>query len=147
MLLPIPPLLFLICCLAMLALHQWLPILVLFSIPDNLLGLLPLGIGFAISLRGAWQFVAEKTNLHAFKEPDLLVVSGIFRFTRNPMYLGLTLALGSIAILLGGLSAWLPAILFFAVADRCYIPQEERAMSDKFGDAYQDYQSQTRRWI
>ncbi|WP_275557288.1 isoprenylcysteine carboxylmethyltransferase family protein [Pseudoalteromonas sp. J010] len=84
----------------------------------------------------------------AFDEPTVLVASGIYKYTRNPMYLGFTIAIFGFAILLGGsLSSLLLTAAFFLITDRWYIPYEERMMHAKFGREYEAYCRKVRRWI
>ncbi len=76
-----------------------------------------------------------------------LVTGGVFAVTRNPMYLGLVLLLTAWAVFLG--SPWLLAgpLVFGLLINQFQIAPEERAMRDKFGQAYADYCKRARRWI
>ncbi len=76
-----------------------------------------------------------------------LVVSGVYRVTRNPMYLGLLVNLFAWAYFVSnGLSfLFLPAFVLYM--NRFQIRLEERALQSKFGQAYADYRSQVRRWL
>lgn len=76
-----------------------------------------------------------------------LVTGGVFRFSRNPMYLGLLLLLIAYAVRLDDLLVWLGPLFFMAYVTRFQIAPEERALSLKFGDAYLQYKARTRRWI
>jgi protein-S-isoprenylcysteine O-methyltransferase Ste14 len=76
-----------------------------------------------------------------------LVRSGVFRFTRNPMYLGMLLALTAWAV---WLSNWLGVLVlagFVAYITRYQIMPEERALAAKFGSAFDEYAARVRRWI
>ena len=75
------------------------------------------------------------------------MTSGIYRITRNPMYVGMTLLLTAWTAGLG--SAWLLAgpLLFALFITRFQIVPEERVMQAKFGDAYTRYRQQVRRWL
>jgi protein-S-isoprenylcysteine O-methyltransferase Ste14 len=115
--------------------------------PYNWLGLLGLAGGFAVSFIAARQFERVGTNIKTFNDPTLFVTDGLFRWTRNPMYLGITLLLTGIAVLIGALSPFAGPILFALTADRWYIPFEEQAMQSKFGERYTAYRRVTRRWI
>lgn len=76
-----------------------------------------------------------------------LVVVGIYRLTRNPMYLGFAMILLSWALQLG--STWTLAgpTLFVLYIGRFQIAPEERALSARFGDSYLAYQKRVRRWV
>ncbi len=76
-----------------------------------------------------------------------LVVNGMYRFSRNPMYLGATLILLGIAVFLDDGLALLPAPLFAVYLNCFQIIPEERALEELFGDEYRDYKKRVRRWI
>ncbi len=112
----------------------------------------PVGIaiavaGIAINLASVWRFSREKTNLLTFNEPGKLVVRDAFRFTRNPMYLGMVLALLGFALWLGSAAALVAPLGFFIACNFWYIPFEEQAMKVQFGTQYHEYCKKTRRWI
>lgn len=75
------------------------------------------------------------------------VTRGPYRFTRNPMYLGLILLQVGIACLLGNGWVVLLAPLSYALLDRIVIPGEERYLAAKYGAAYDDYRRSVRRWL
>jgi protein-S-isoprenylcysteine O-methyltransferase Ste14 len=143
----LPPTLFLICIVTMVVLWWLVPIKQLGSFPMNLLGLLPLISGVGLSTRGSEKFRKLGTNIKTFDEPNILVKDGIFQYSRNPMYLGFVIALCGVSVLLGSLSTTFVVIAFWALTDRWYIEFEERAMLRKFGEDYNTYKSQVRRWI
>ncbi|MEI7057654.1 isoprenylcysteine carboxylmethyltransferase family protein [Nocardioides sp. CCNWLW239] len=76
-----------------------------------------------------------------------VVTEGPFRYTRNPMYVGMTGLLAAHAVYRGGLLSFLPVAAFVAVIDRTQIPAEELAMSRGFGEAYDAYRAVTPRWV
>jgi len=76
-----------------------------------------------------------------------LVTSGIYRVTRNPMYVGLLLILLAWSIWLGNLSALIPVPIFILLMTALQIKPEERALLHLFGDEYRRYQSSVSRWI
>ena len=75
------------------------------------------------------------------------MVSGPYRLTRNPMYLGLVSISLGIAVWVGSLPMFAVPLLVFATANRVHIPFEEAKMRRRFGEAYDRYTRQTRRWI
>jgi protein-S-isoprenylcysteine O-methyltransferase Ste14 len=143
----LPPRLVLILLAAMVALHLLLPGAALLVLPYNLAGAVVAAAGFAITLSGARMFSRVGTNIRTFNEPGVLVTDGLFRWSRNPMYLGFVLLLLGTAMLLGTATPFLAVALFAVVADRWYIRFEERAMKAKFGADYAAYMHRTRRWI
>lgn len=103
--------------------------------------------GAALTMSGAGLFSRLGTNIHTFNDPDLLVEAGPFRWTRNPMYLGFTLLLTGVALLLDSVLAFIGPAAFLVAADRWYIPFEERRLRATFGPAYAEYASRVHRWI
>lgn len=78
---------------------------------------------------------------------SVLVTGGPFRFTRNPMYLGLFILVTGLSLLIGTLSALAAAAVFLLWANVVSIPYEEEKMERQFGDVYRDYKKRVRRWI
>ena len=113
----------------------------------RLLGIPVVAAGLVLNLGGAGLFGRVDTNIRTFDDPGLLVTEGPFRFSRNPMYLGFTLVLGGVALLVGTATAWAGAVVFFGAAHRWYIPFEERRMVATFGTAYDDYRRRVPRWV
>jgi protein-S-isoprenylcysteine O-methyltransferase Ste14 len=144
---PIPPVLFLLCLVMMCLLGWLLPIVVLWTMPCTLYGLVPLAIGLFLTFAGGYQFKKMKTNTSPLKPPTILVTDGIYRYSRNPMYLGLVLALLGVWTLWGSLSPLAAVIAFILIIDRWQIPSEEKMLKDKFGSEYENYKSKTRRWV
>jgi protein-S-isoprenylcysteine O-methyltransferase Ste14 len=105
--------------------------------------------GAAAVLVGVLQFLLARTTTDPRNvgKASSLVSGGIYRITRNPMYLGMVLALAGFVIYLGNISGILAVPAFVAYMNRFQIEPEERMMAQKFGDAYASYQSRTRRWI
>jgi protein-S-isoprenylcysteine O-methyltransferase Ste14 len=105
------------------------------------------GVAFAVS--GAVAFRGAKTTTNPTKPgtASSLVSSGPYRFTRNPMYVGLTLILLGWASYLWSIWA-LVGPLVFAVYIRWFqIAPEERVLSVLFGAEYREYQERVRRWL
>lgn len=105
------------------------------------------GLGMAIT--GVVQFRRAQTTTNPLhpEAASSLVRDGIFRFTRNPMYLGLLLILLGWAAYLASLLALVLAPLFLFYMDRFQIGPEERALSERFGREFDAYAAQVRRWL
>ena len=133
--------------LGMLGLFLIAPGPILIPAPLNLLGVIPLGLGLFLAFQGSAQFRKVGTEINTFGEPDKLVTDGLFRYSRNPMYLGFLLLLLGTWILLGRLTAVLGVVIFLIVTDRFYIPYEEKMMAAHFGEAWMTYRAKVRRWV
>lgn len=110
-------------------------------------GMATVVLGLGIAQWHARLFRRRGTNLHTFREPQQLVTEGLFRHSRNPMYLGFALAAAGLALALGAATPVLVLAAFVLVLDRWYIRFEEQAMLRSFGQAYRDYCRHTRRWF
>jgi protein-S-isoprenylcysteine O-methyltransferase Ste14 len=143
----IPPILVFICLLGMTTVNVLFHHQVKISYPFNLLGVIFILTGLSLGISVARAFKRADTQIHTFKEPRKLVTSGSFGYTRNPIYLGLTLLLTGAAFLFGTLLSFLFPVIFFLVANFWYIPFEENNMQRIFGDDYLRYKSRVRRWI
>jgi protein-S-isoprenylcysteine O-methyltransferase Ste14 len=143
----LPPTLVLLCLIGMLVVHFLCPIAQLLSLPFNLIGLLPLGLGLALSATAERQFKSMSANVNTFDAPTRLVTEGLFKYSRNPMYLGLALILVGVWIVLGSLSPLVCVAVFILITDRWYIAYEERRLIETFGQDYEAYQAHTRRWL
>jgi protein-S-isoprenylcysteine O-methyltransferase Ste14 len=138
---------FLASLLGMLALHHFLPIARIIEPPLTWLGLVPLLLGLASAVAGAQAFGRAGTSVKPFREAKALVTDGIFRVSRNPMYLGMISALLGMAILLGTLGAFLPVPLFFLVLQHWFVRPEEKMLEQLFGERYREYRRRVRRWM
>lgn len=106
--------------------------------------------GFGIAVSALAGFFTAKTTVdpHGIDKASSLVTDGIYRFTRNPMYLGLLLILIGWGFWRGTLAGVLiGAIAFVAVMTRLQIVPEERMLAGKFGTEYEAFTQQTRRWL
>jgi protein-S-isoprenylcysteine O-methyltransferase Ste14 len=105
--------------------------------------------GFAIAIAGVVSFRRARTTVNPLR-PDAastLVIAGIYRVTRNPMYLGVLGILLGWAVYLGGVTALVWPPIFVAYIDRFQIAPEEVALGARFGAQFEIYRSQVRRWI
>lgn len=103
--------------------------------------------GFTIMILAWWQFKERKVAICPTEPTDYLITDGVYRYTRNPMYLGMVTMLGAVAIFFGALPFYLAAITYFVVMDRCFCRYEEEKLAATFGHNYEHYKSKVRRWI
>ncbi|MCV6628158.1 MAG: isoprenylcysteine carboxylmethyltransferase family protein [Cellvibrionaceae bacterium] len=144
-----PPLVMLISGAIMYGLAQWWPDWQ-FELPYRLWLIVPcLAVGLYLGVDALRAFRRAHTTfdpLHPERSKHLVVV-GSYRFTRNPMYLSLLLALVAWGLYLGNGAALMGWPLFIIYMERFQIRPEERALAQKFGQPYLDYLTQVRRWF
>jgi protein-S-isoprenylcysteine O-methyltransferase Ste14/predicted nucleotidyltransferase len=143
----LPPTYFLAAAAAMGVLHLVAGALRLWGAPWRYLGMIPMAAGIVLNLWSDNLFKRAGTEVKPFRPSSALVVTGPYRFTRNPMYLGLVLILAGLAILLGSaLPLAVPPLMLWLFTTR-FITGEERDMERQFGTSYSDYRERVRRWL
>jgi protein-S-isoprenylcysteine O-methyltransferase Ste14 len=110
--------------------------------------------GFALAVAGcslaaaaAGRFVLRGTTLDPVGEPSRLVVNGAHGWSRNPMYLSLTIISVGLALALGRAWPLILIVLPWASMNWMTIPFEEARLRDAFGEDYRDYCRRVRRWL
>jgi protein-S-isoprenylcysteine O-methyltransferase Ste14 len=142
----IPPVYFLLALIMMGLLARYAPMSHLIYIPLRVFGGLLILAGFAITASSAYTFKLAGTPVKPFEEPIKLVTDELYRFSRNPMYLGMMIMLAGIWIMLGKLSPVIVIPVFFLIIQEGFIKYEEAFLEEKFGDAYLDYKDRVYRW-
>lgn len=107
--------------------------------------LMLIGLGFGMAAIGL--FRRRGNNLEPWKPATTLVATGIYKRTRNPMYLGMALIFAGLALVFDSLSTLLLLPIVVIVIERTVIAREERYLERKFGEDYQRYKGEVRRWI
>lgn len=128
-------------------LHFLLPLGRLIPFPFSLIGFIFMGMAVYVVVAADRAFTAANTTIKPYETPTALLIEGVYRWTRNPMYLAMVLFLAGLAILLGTFSPFLSAAAMFLLLDRKFIPHEERILSKEFGDQFLAYKKRVRRWI
>ena len=105
--------------------------------------------GATLLLAGAWGFRKSGTTVDPTRpgKASALVTTGVYRYTRNPMYLGFLLLLAGWAAFLSNGWSLLVLPLFVASMNRFQIGPEERVLAEMFGQEFEDYSNRVRRWI
>lgn len=146
----VPPLAVVAVAAALMALIAWaFPVAEFRFTPPMALAGAMVGLGAAIAAAGVLAFRRARTTVNPMT-PDAsssMVSTGIYRLTRNPMYLGFLLALVGWALMLGTLLALVPVALYVGYMNRFQIVPEERALRGKFGADYDAYAGRVRRWF
>ena len=142
-----PPLIAMICVLIIFLSKSIFPSFV-FSYKLQL-GIFVSTIGFLLLIISIKSFIDNKTTINPLnlKKSTYLVTSGVFRFSRNPMYLGMLLFLLGTAIILNIIGGLIISILFIFYMNFFQIILEEKALENLFGKNYRNYRKTVRRWI
>tara|TARA_B100000214_G_C23736636_1_gene521324 strand:+ start:268 stop:711 length:444 start_codon:yes stop_codon:yes gene_type:complete len=108
-----------------------------------------LSIGLLIFLYPVLQFIKSKTTVDPikFKKVNKLVTSGIFKYSRNPMYLGMLMVVLSTSIFYLNIFSILTPFLFIFWINKFQIKREEAFLTEKFGKEYLSYKNKTRKWL
>ena len=126
---------------------RWMDLDIVIKNPFRYIGIAPIVVGVTMAIMGLCYLKVSGAAIKALSEPNKLMVGNIYRYTRNPMYLGLALILLGLGFLLGGRCLFLPPLLFFLVCDLWIIRTEEKLMTQKFEQEFKNYCSSTRRWM
>ena len=143
----LPPMYLFTSLAGMVLLHFFLPVYQLISYPWNAAGILPLALGMTLNISADRAFKKTGTTVKPFEVSTTLVTSGVFRYSRNPMYLGMVLILTGVALLLGALSPFIIIPVFVMTMDRIFIISEENMLDQRFGSKWTRYKANVRRWI
>ncbi|MEE8387053.1 MAG: isoprenylcysteine carboxylmethyltransferase family protein [Acidiferrobacterales bacterium] len=142
------PLLIMFALLVLSALLAWV-----YSVPFGL-GYVGVLAGWSLLLAGAFMVVVSAsvfrrrgTPVDPTKPPDKLVTDGLYRVSRNPMYLGMLLVLSAFPLIADSMLGVVFPLGFFLFMDRKLIPREENMVEGIFGEQFREYKQNTRRWI
>jgi protein-S-isoprenylcysteine O-methyltransferase Ste14 len=142
-----PPAYLLLAMVVMAILHSLLPVRQVVLFPWRLAGMMPLLLGLIVNLAADSLFKQHGTTVKPFQKPTFLVTGGVYRVSRNPMYLGFVLILLGLAILMGSLTPLFVVPLFAVVMEVVFIRTEEHVMEATFGKSWLAYKAKVRRWI
>lgn len=148
--LKIPPLLvWLVIAGAMLGVAYYAPTLSFTLVGSSTIALVLVVLGGALASAGVIAFRGKRTTINPLtpNASSSVVSSGVYRVSRNPMYLGFLLALAGWAVYLSNAGAALLLPVFVAYMTRYQIKPEERALLAKFGSEFAQYMSRVRRWL
>ena len=129
-----------------------LQIILLFSFPisvdlSSLLGLILILSGISLVFV-SFRFMRKmKTTFIPDGTPEVLISSGPFKFSRNPIYLGMLTVLVGVAFLMSSLSAIIIAFVFGIIINFTWIAHEEKKLHELFSEDWENYSSKVRRWI
>ena len=120
-----------------------------FSYSNNRISLFLLILGLVVFISAVKSFRRHKTTVNPLepRQASSLVTSGIFKFSRNPMYLGMLIILLSISFKFNLIGGIVTSLFFYIFITKFQIIPEEIAMNELFGNEFIDYSKKTRRWI
>lgn len=104
-------------------------------------------VGLALILVSLGLFRRFKTRPEPWEASSTLIRTGLYRFSRNPMYLGMAATSAGIAIFFESIAAGALLILVVLIVDRAVIAREEAYLTRRFGAPYVQYRKQVRRWL
>ena len=113
------------------------------------LGVIMMAAGFGLAFTGLRTLISNRTTPSPIQieRANKLVTTGLYQFSRNPMYLGMVIFLVGVAVLFGNIWLLIEPAVFAAYITRFQIEPEERMLAAKFGADYVSYQKRVRRWI
>lgn len=105
--------------------------------------------GLAVIIAGVYIFKIQETTVNPLipESSSKLVMNGIYKFTRNPMYLGMAIILFALFIFLGNILNLINIVLFILYMNKYQIIPEEKVLEKLFGDEFISYKSKVRRWL
>ncbi|RLQ21299.1 DUF1295 domain-containing protein [Seongchinamella sediminis] len=117
------------------------------SAGGQMAGSLVLLLGLVLLVLAGGLFKRADTDLIPFREVRALVTTGVYRYSRNPMYLGMALVLLGCAVLLGVATAFAVPLVFMVIIQYRFILPEEQLLRDTFPEDFPAYCRRVRRWI
>jgi protein-S-isoprenylcysteine O-methyltransferase Ste14 len=138
---------FLVALLLMVFFHRVAPWAHVLDAPYRYAGIILAGLALGLGAWAAALFRRAGTNIRPFMPSTALVVAGPYRFTRNPMYVGMAGILLGAAVFMGSLTPFIVIPAFMAlIAERFIIPEEAK-LEATFGREYLNYKASVRRWL
>jgi protein-S-isoprenylcysteine O-methyltransferase Ste14 len=145
-----PPVVFALPLLAGIYLTRRSPLLELSAearVLSGWIGMVSIAIGAGHMFTSLALFARSRTTIIPHHRSSTFVTRGAYRWTRNPMYVGMTLVCLGLAAITGSVWSLLFLPLSVIVIDRGVIPMEEQQLEETFGAAYLEYKSRVRRWL
>lgn len=143
----IPPFYLFVSIVALFVLKYTVPGSTLFYPPFNYFGFVIVFMGLALILWHADYFKRYNTPIKPFEQSTHLIKEGLYRYSRNPIYLGMAVILFGGAMILGTFTPFIVVVVFILIIERAFIVKEEIFLEKIFGDEYTEYKKSVRRWI
>jgi len=142
-----PPTYFMVLLALSILLHFLFPLVRFSYSPYNYIGALLIIFGIFLNLKADAIFKKSRITVKPHLIPSSFEVSGPFKISRHPMYLGMFLILFGAALIMGSLTAFILSFVFIVLMEILFISKEERNMEKAFGKNYLAYKKKVRRWI
>jgi protein-S-isoprenylcysteine O-methyltransferase Ste14 len=144
-----PPIFFFVCLGCGILLEYFYPILLinLPLVPRVIVSGIFIMIAICFAVTGFFTLIRNKTTFDTSKSTSKIVTSGVYRFSRNPLYFSLLLLLSGVAILLSSFWLFLAIPILYILFLFKAVKPEEKYLSQKFGEEYLYYSQKVRRWI
>ena len=124
-----------------------LPSYELIKYPFNLLGIIFLFLSGMLCGKSCKTLKKHNTAIHFNDKTTNVVQDGLYKYSRNPLYLGTILLLVGLSILSKNILSFVAPVLFYLIVNYIFIPDEEKKMEDVFGNKYLNYKSKVRKWL
>ena len=143
----VPPVYFLIYMILIIPFYFLFSKFNIIKFPYNLLGLLFFTSGIILNNISMNLFKKEDTPEELENKPNVLVIRGAYKYSRNPMYLGGLISLIGLAIISQNILSFIIPILYIITINIIFIQYEEKILEQLFGNEYLEYKHKVRRWI
>ena len=117
------------------------------TLPLILIGTCLIGLGFLLAFDSISRFIKAKTGVVPFSESTILITEGFYKYTRNPMYVGMNSFLLGLMLILKNPLNIIFLIIFFFIVRNMFVLKEEVQMEETFGEDYLTYKRKVRRWL
>ena len=117
------------------------------TLPLILIGICLIGLGFLLAFNSISRFIKAKTGVVPFSESTTLITEGFYKYTRNPMYVGMNSFLLGLMLILKNPLNLIFLIIFFFIVRNMFVLKEEVQMEETFGEDYLTYKKKVRRWL
>ena len=117
------------------------------TLPLILIGICLIGLGFLLAFNSISRFIKAKTGVVPFSESTTLITEGFYKYTRNPMYVGMNSFLLGLMLILKNPLNIIFLIIFFFIVRNMFVLKEEVQMEETFGEDYLAYKRKVRRWL
>ncbi len=127
--------------------NEYFPVLRFTTVAGQAVGGIILVVGLALLVMAGGLFKKADTEMIPFREVRALVTTGVYRYTRNPMYLGMALVLLGCAVTVGAATAFIVIPVFMVIIQYRFIVHEEQLLREIFPEEFPAYCRQVRRWL